>query len=107
MPARNSRIPLPKSWPAHVRAAILHVMSLAQFATAHTRGWAANSVNSRIRLQAARDRALKELSRLREELRIKDARMASINPHRRPHYPPTERSAILELKAARCHCQIL
>jgi hypothetical protein len=27
--------------------------------------------------------------------------MASINPHRRPHYPPAERLAILELKAAR------
>jgi transposase InsO family protein len=77
------------------------VISLAQFATAHTRSWAANSINSRIRLQGERDRALEELSRLREEMRIKDARMASINPHRRPHYPPTERLAILELKAAR------
>jgi putative transposase len=27
--------------------------------------------------------------------------MAMINPHRRPHYPPTQRLAILELKAAR------
>jgi transposase InsO family protein len=76
-------------------------MSLAQFATAHTRSWAANSINSRIRLQAERDRAREELLRLREELRIKDARMALINPHRRPHYPPVERLAILELKAAR------
>jgi hypothetical protein len=32
--------------------AILHVISLAQFATAHTRGWAANNINSRIRLKA-------------------------------------------------------
>jgi hypothetical protein len=31
----------------------------------------------------------------------KDARMARINPHRRPYYPPTERMAILELRAAR------
>jgi transposase InsO family protein len=38
---------------------------------------------------------------LREELRIKNARMARINPHRRPQYPPVERMAILELKAAR------
>jgi transposase InsO family protein len=101
MPAQNERISLPKSWPIHVRTAILHVISLAQFATAHTRSWAANSINSRIRLQAELDRALEELSRRCEELRIKDARMAVISPHRRPHYPPTERLAILELKAAR------
>ena len=36
-----------------------------------------------------------------EEIRIKDARMAQIDPRRRPHYPPVERMAILELKAAR------
>ncbi len=101
MKTENPRIPLPKSWPTHVRVAILHVISLAQFATAHTRSWAANSINARIRLQAERDRAVEELALLREEARIKDARMAMISPHRRPHYPPTERLAILELKAAR------
>ena len=37
----------------------------------------------------------------REEIRIKDARMARIGPHRRPHYPPTQRIAVLELKATR------
>ena len=42
-----------------------------------------------------------EIALLREEMRIKDARMARIAPHRRPHYPPTERMAILELRAAR------
>jgi hypothetical protein len=52
-------------------------------------------------MKAERDRALEELLRLREELRIKDARMAIISPHRRPHYPPTERLAILELKSVR------
>jgi hypothetical protein len=100
MASENLRIPLPKSWPIHVRSAILHVISLAQFTTAHTRSWAANSINARIRLKVERDRAMEELSRLREEMRIKDARMAIISPHRRPHYPPAERLAILELKAA-------
>ena len=38
---------------------------------------------------------------LREELRIKDARMSIIAPHRRPRYAPTERLAILEVRAAR------
>ena len=34
-------------------------------------------------------------------MRIKDARMEQLEPHRRPHYPPTARLAILELRAAR------
>jgi len=34
-------IPLPKSWYKHVSTAILHVISLAQYATAYTRSWAA------------------------------------------------------------------
>ena len=76
MTSENPRIPLPKSWPTYVQSALLHVISLAQFATAHTRSRAANSVNARIRLRADRDRALEEVSRLCEELRIKDARMA-------------------------------
>lgn len=41
------------------------------------------------------------MSLLREELRIKDARLGRLAPLRRPHYGPTERMAILELKAAR------
>ncbi len=47
------------------------------------------------------DRLEQEVALLREEIRIKDARMAQIDPQRRPHYPPTERMAILELRAAR------
>ncbi len=95
------KIPLPKGWRRHVRSDMLHVISLAQYATAYTHGWAANSVNTRIRLKAELERANQEITLLHEETRIKDARMVRINPHRRPHYPPTERLAILELKAAR------
>jgi transposase InsO family protein len=95
------QIPLPKSWTKHVRSAVLQVISLAQFAAVYTRSWAVDSVNGRVRLRAELDRANHEVSLLREEMRIKDARMASIDPHRRPHYPPTQRMAILELKAAR------
>ncbi|MDP7533656.1 MAG: integrase core domain-containing protein [SAR202 cluster bacterium] len=95
------RIPLPKSWSQHVRSAMLHVISLAQFATVYTRSWAVDSLNGRVRLKAEKDRQGQEIALLREEIRIKDARMTQINPHRRPHYPPTERMAILELRAAR------
>ena len=38
---------------------------------------------------------------LSEELRIKDARWTRIPPAERPHYPPTDRLAILALKSAR------
>jgi hypothetical protein len=36
-------IPLPKSWSSHVKSAALQIISLAQFAVAYTRGWAADS----------------------------------------------------------------
>ena len=103
MPAKSASpvIPLPRAWPSHVKSAILHVISLAQFTITYTRGWAADSVNTRVRFKAERDRALQDNALLREEMRIKDARMARIPPHRRPLYPPTERMAILEVKAAR------
>ncbi len=95
------RIPLPQSWTSRVRSAMLHVISLAQFATVYTRSLAVDSLNGRVRLKAENNRLRQEFALLQEEIRIKDARMAQINPHRRPHYPPTKRMAILELRAAR------
>jgi len=80
---------------------MLHVISLAQDAAVYTRSWAVDSTNPRVRLEAKNDRLQLEVTQLREEIRIKDARMALIDPHRRPHYLPTERMAILELRAAR------
>jgi len=103
MPAKSSTpaIPLPRGWSSQVKSVMLHVISLAQFALAYTRGWAANRPNARVRLKAERDRAQQEVALLNEELRIHRARMAQLPPHRRPYYPPTERMAILQLKAAR------
>ena len=103
MPAKPSspEIPLPRGWPSHVKSAILHVISLAQFTLAYTRGWAVNSPNSRIRLKAQLDRADQEIAQLHEQLRIHMLRMARLPPHRRPYYRPAERMAILQLKAAR------
>ena len=46
-------------------------------------------------------RLTEELLLIKEEMRIKDARMKGIPAQRRPHYLPTERLAILELRAAR------
>jgi len=97
----SSEIVIPKSWPKHIKSAVLHVISLAHYAITYARGWAANSINARVRLKARLRIALEEIVELREEPRIKDARMARIDPQKRPHYPAVERMAILELKAAR------
>ena len=103
MPATLScpAIPQPKAWPSRVCSAILHTIGLAQFALTRARGWAADSLSIRVRLKVQLDQTLQELALVREEMRIKDSRMCRMPPHRRPFYPPTERMAILELKAAR------
>jgi len=54
-----------------------------------------------VRLAAQVERLREDCAQLREEIRIKDARMGRILPQRRPHYSPHERMAILELRAAR------
>ena len=96
-----SDIPLPAGWPDCVRSAVIYVISLAHYAITYARGWAANSINARVRLASDKDHLNQEVRLLREEIRIKDARIAKIDPRHRPYYPPTERMAILELKAAR------
>jgi putative transposase len=68
---------------------------------AATRGWAADSMNRPLRERADADRLEQEIHLLREEIQIKNARMHHLEAQKRPHYPPTERLAILELRAAR------
>ena len=103
MPSKNKQpeIPLPKSWGTHVKSAILHVIALGQYALTYSRSWAADSSNQRVRLKAECDRLEQEVALRGEEIRFKDVRMAQIDPQRRPHYPATERMAILELRATR------
>src|SRR5262249_16367347 len=97
----TTNLRLPNSWPAKVCAAMLHVVSLAKYAAVYTRSWAADSPNARVRWRSARDREQEDAALLREEMRIKDARIACLPPHRRPYYAPRERLAILEVRAAR------
>jgi transposase InsO family protein len=94
-------IPLPKGWSRRVRSAIIQVISLAHFSLVATRSWAANNWNARVRLKQKNAHLRQELALLREEMRLKDARMARIPAQRRPHYLSIERFAILELRAAR------
>ena len=100
-PNQAARLALPKGWPKHVRSSVLHAISLAHFSLTFTRSWAANSWNARIRLKQENDRLRQEIALLVEEQRIKDRRIQQIPPHRRPHYHPILRLAILELRAAR------
>jgi putative transposase len=93
--------PRPKHWTRSVQSALLHVIALAKYALVFTRSWAGNSSSQRVRLAAKSDQLEQEVALLCEEIRIKDARMATIPPAERPRYQPTERLAILELRAAR------
>jgi hypothetical protein len=84
-----------------VRSAVVHAIGMARAALSTSRGWAADSWDARLRLNAENDRLRQEVGLLLEELRIKDARLARIPAQRRPHYPPAARLAILELRAVR------
>ena len=92
---------LPKGWQDCVKSAALHAIALAHYAIVYARAWAADSINARVRLAAENNRLYEACALLREEIRIKDTRIAQIAPQRRPHYGPYERMAILELRAAR------
>ncbi len=63
---------------------------MAQLAVAHTRGWAANNVKARFRLEAENERLKAEVGLMREEFRIK-ARLRQDPASCRPHYPPVQR----------------
>src|SRR5262245_4999803 len=100
MLTKHATFPLPKGWPCRVRSAVIHTISLARASATHARSLAENHYDARTRLQAENERLRSEIHLLREEIRIKDARMKTIPPHRRPHYPPVERLAILRLRAS-------
>jgi predicted RNA polymerase sigma factor len=95
------RIRLPKGWQSCVKSAVLHAIALADYAIVYARARAADSINARVRLAAENDRLNEACALLREEIRIKDTRLAQIAPQRRPYYGPQERMAILELRATR------
>jgi hypothetical protein len=63
---------------------MLHVVSLAKYAAVYTRSWAADCPNARVRLGAEQKRCEEDNALLREELRIKDARMGGMAAHHRP-----------------------
>ena len=100
LPAAETTLPLPSGWPKTVKTGLLHVVGLARIALIDVRaGFASGPSDAKA---AARTAALEsELAQLREELRIKDARMLRLDPRKRPHFTGEERLAILVLRAAR------
>ena len=96
----NEGLRLPNHWPRHVRSAVVHALSMARVAFTATQARAENHFDARTRFQGTNDRLQRQVALLLEELRIKDARMERLPAQRRPHYPPIERLAILELRAA-------
>jgi transposase InsO family protein len=97
----SASVPLPAEWPKNARLALLHVVSMAHLALTRSRSWCADSRIARVRLGSEVDRLREEVALLREELRIKDARLALIPAAERPRYPPELRMAILALRSAR------
>src|SRR5258708_6132789 len=99
---QNQRaIPLPRGWTDTVKSAALHAVALAHEAFVRACGAASQGHAAPGPLAIENQRLRTELAQLREEQRIKDEQMRWIPPWQRPHYRPTERMAILELKAAR------
>ena len=94
-------IPLPKDWPQHIKLAVIHSVALSHRAITFSRSFAINSSIERVRLAGELDRVQNEIALIREELRIKDARMTKLPPRKRPQYSSQERMAVLELRAAR------
>ena len=103
--SKGPAVRLPNNWPRRVRSAIVHAASMATIAFTHALARVANNPDAQIRAQAEIARLQREVELLLEEARIKDARMERLPAQRRPHYPPSERLAILELRAARAWSQ--
>ncbi|HTU23750.1 MAG TPA: helix-turn-helix domain-containing protein [Pirellulales bacterium] len=99
--ADHRRHRLPKGWKESVKSGIINAISLARYVAGRTRGEAVDQTDLATRSRAKRDQYEGEITLLLEESRSKDTRWATIPAHRRPHYSPTERLAILELRAAR------
>ena len=92
---------LPRKWPRLVSEAIVQISAMVHLGLSTALDRAGNSKRRLIREAAEAERTRIEVLLLKEELRIKDARLAQLRPSQRPHYPPTERLAILALQQAR------
>ena len=81
--ALSSNPSFPKTWPHVARAAVLHAVSLAATAMAVLRGRMVESQRRQVRQHAEIEQLRNEITLLREELRLKDARMGAVPLPRR------------------------
>ena len=95
------KLPIPSGWNKRVQSAILQAISLARRCFVSIVAPMANSPKASERFVAENEHLKLEVESLREELTLKDARMARLPSQRRPHYSAIERLSILQLRAAR------
>lgn len=96
---RRNKQTLPNFWPKNLKSVLIHVIAMARIISLYTKSRCMK--NKKDAVFAKLQQTQEEVGLLKEELLIKDLRMKRISAARRPHYTPTERLAILELKAAR------
>ncbi len=88
----EAKIPIPKGWNSRVQSAILQAISLGRHCFVSIVARMANSPKAADRTLAQNEHLKHEVESLREELRLKDARMYRVPSQRRPHYSATERA---------------
>ncbi len=87
----TKELPLPKAWKQSIKSAVIHTLSLAFKSITLTLSQLSENDHLPIRIAAELKRLKMENAQLKEMMAIKDARMARLDPKRRPYYSPTER----------------
>jgi hypothetical protein len=77
-----SSVPLPKQWHNHAKTAFLCAVALAHQAMVWSVSWCVNSHIERVRLIDENEQLKVKVAILKEELRIKNARLAVVPPIR-------------------------
>jgi hypothetical protein len=95
-------LPLPKDWQRRVKSAVVQVVGMAHLVLTHVRGRAADDYLARTQLVAENERLATEVALLLREMELLRSRLDRVPAKNRPHYSPSERLAILELKAEVC-----
>lgn len=99
--ADYSILQVPRQWPAQIRSAFIHTVSLASAVFTSTCALAANRKSTEPRHKSELAQAYHEIALLQEELNIKHERFQKIPSLKRPQYSPIQRMRILNLRAAR------
>ncbi len=91
----------PRGWRRRVKRVLLNAIAIGRVCASVLDAEGSLSGDTEDRNSADLNALRRENQMLKDELRIKDARMDRVPARKRPHYAPTERMEILELRAAR------